>query len=135
MTSSDQETGRAIHQKPKTKIKRGMAMCLRTTVWDIFRKNEEFTDNLEDAEVPAPAHSSLDSDSQSLMKVASRKQCLYSLPKKKNEFARSAKANRDDQGSMQKTYWRSNRGKIPCRNCLEESVSIRHVNCWHPSVM
>ena len=50
---------------PKTKINRGMAVEMRTTVLrDLPESLEEFTENLEDTELHAPAHSSDDSDSE-----------------------------------------------------------------------
>ena len=46
---------------------------------------QEFTENLEDTEVPAPAHMSPDSDSERPTKVASRKHRIYThLPKDRN---------------------------------------------------
>ena len=53
---------------------RVITIGLRTTVCEIFQKGlEEFTDNLEDTEVPAFANTSYDSDSELLVKVATRK--------------------------------------------------------------
>ena len=46
---------------------------------------KEFTENLEDTEVPAPAHTSHDSDSEGLAKVASRKHSIFThFPKDRN---------------------------------------------------
>ena len=43
----------------------------------------EFTENLEDTEVPASAHISHDSDSEGATKVASKKHSIfYSLPER-----------------------------------------------------
>ena len=87
-------------QKPKTKIKRGMAVEIRTTLL------EEFTDNLEDTELHAPAHTSQDSDSERATKVVSKssKHSIYThFPKD----LRSLLANQNDKGSLQKTHWRS----------------------------
>ena len=45
----------------------------------------EFTENLEDAQVPAPAHASHDSDSERPFKVATRKHSIYThFPKDRN---------------------------------------------------
>ena len=68
---------------------------------------EEFTDNLEDAEVPAPAHISHDSDSERPTKVAPRKHSVHTLfPKDRNcEVCLRTKMTRD-----------------PCRRCTGEAV-------------
>ena len=50
---------------------------------------EEFTDNLQDAVVPAPANTSDDSDSERPAKVASRKHS-FTLTSQKTEIAKSA---------------------------------------------
>ena len=69
---------------------------------------EEFTDDLEDTELLAPAHISQDSDSERPTKVVFKikdAQYLYSLrirPK-----VRSLLANQNDKGSLLKTQWRS----------------------------
>ena len=52
---------------------------------------EEFTENPEDAEVPATAHISHDSDSERPTKVAPRKHSIYSLPERST--LRSMQAN------------------------------------------
>ena len=65
---------------------------------------EEFADNLEDAEVPAPANTSHDSDSERSTKVATRKY-LYSLPKRPKLLG--LHANQDHKGSLQKANWRT----------------------------
>ena len=63
VTGQFQETGADDSQKPKTKIKRGMAVATRTDrLRDFPEWLEEFTDNLEDTEVSAPAHTSQDSE-------------------------------------------------------------------------
>ena len=52
---------------------------------DLPERLEDVTDNLEDTEVHARAHSSQDTDSERPTKVALRikeAQCLYSLPKR-----------------------------------------------------
>ena len=47
---------------------------------DFLEWLEKFTGNIEDTEVPAPAHNSQDLDSESLAKAATRKHSvLYSL--------------------------------------------------------
>ena len=61
----------------------------RETACSIFRL-EDFTENLEDAEMPAPASISRDSDSERLIKVASRKHSIF-LTSLKTEIARSAR--------------------------------------------
>ena len=57
---------------------------------------EEFTDNLEDAEVPAPAHTYHDSDSERPSNVALRKHSIYShFPKDQNcEICKRTKITR-----------------------------------------
>ena len=66
---------------------------------------EEFTDNLEDTEVPAHAHISQDSDSERLTKVAPRKHSIFThFPKDPNcEVCLRTKMTK---GSLQKTHLR-----------------------------
>ena len=69
---------------------------------------EEFTENLEDTEVLAPAHISQDSDSERPTKVGIKikeTQYLYSLHKRPK--LRCLLANQNDTGFLQKTHWRS----------------------------
>ena len=67
---------------------------------------EERTENLEDTEVLAPAHSSHDSDSERPTKVASRKHSIFNLfPKDRN--CEVCLRTKNDKGSLQKTHWRS----------------------------
>ena len=52
---------------------------------DLAEWLEEFTDNLEDTEMPAPAHISHDTDSERPTKVASKKHRIFThLPKDGN---------------------------------------------------
>ena len=57
---------------------------------DLLEWLEEFTHNLEDAELPASAHSSRDPDSERPMKVAPRKHSIFILTSQKTEIAKSA---------------------------------------------
>ena len=66
---------------------------------------EEFADNLEDTEVPAPGHISHYSDSERPTEVDQEAQYLCSLPKRSK--LRSMLANQNDKGSLQKAHWRS----------------------------
>ena len=59
------------------------------TVCDISRMVEEVTDNLEDAEVPAPAHISHDSDSDVLRKWRLGS-TVFKLTSEKTEMAKSS---------------------------------------------
>ena len=69
---------------------------------------EEFTDNLEDTELPASAHSSqglrFGTSSESGLEIKET-QYLYSLSKRPK--LRRLLANQDDKVSLQKTQWRS----------------------------
>ena len=84
------ETG-AIPQRPKTK-KRGMTGKSWTSRWQIFRSGwEEFTDNLEDAEMHASAHISQNSDSERPMMVETKSRMHgEKLSSRKTEIATSA---------------------------------------------
>ena len=75
---------------------------------DLLEWLEEFADNLEDSEVPVPAHSSQDTDSERSTKVVSksRKHSIYTHFRKRPKL-RSLFANQNDKGSLQKTHWRS----------------------------
>ena len=64
---------------------------------------EEFAENLEDTEVPAPAHISHDSDSERPTKVTPRKHSIETSPPKRSKL-RSMLANQDDKGLLQKTH-------------------------------
>ena len=68
---------------------------------------EELKDDLEDTEMPAPARSSQDSDSELPTKVVSksRKHSIF-LTSQKTEIAKSVCESKW-QGSLQKTHWRS----------------------------
>ena len=57
---------------------------------DLLEWLEKFTHNLEDAELPASAHSSRDPDSERPMKVAPRKHSIFILTSQKTEIAKSA---------------------------------------------
>ena len=69
---------------------------------------EEFTDILEDTELPASAHSSQDSDSERPTKVAlksTRHRIHTHFPKRPK--LRSLLAIQNDKGSLQKTHCQS----------------------------
>ena len=71
---------------------------IRTTrLRDLPEWLEDFTDNLMDTELLAPAHSSRESDVEHPVEVA--------LPKRPK--LRSLLANQNDKGFLQKTHWRS----------------------------
>ena len=70
---------------------------------DLPEQLEEFTDNLEDAEVPALANTSYDSEGPT--KVATRNQYLYSRPGRPK--LRNLQANQDYEGALQEAHWRS----------------------------
>ena len=72
---------------------------------DLLEWLQEFADNLEDAEVPATANISHDSDSEHPMKVASRKPSTFALPKKPK--LRGLQANQHHKGSLPKAKWRT----------------------------
>ena len=79
------ESGADHSQKPKTKIKRGMAVERRTTVCESFLSGRRSSHNLEDTELHAPAHISQDSDLERPTKVVSKfrkHSILYSLSKR-----------------------------------------------------
>ena len=76
VTMVHQETG-AIHQKPKTKLKRDNDGASGNRLRDLLDWFEEFTENLEDTEVPATAHIFHDSDSERPAKVPLRKHSVY----------------------------------------------------------
>ena len=63
---------------------------------DLSEWLEEFTENLEDTEMPAPAHISHDSDSERSTKVASRRHSIYThFPKDTNcEICKRTKMTR-----------------------------------------
>ena len=75
-------------QKTQNQTKKLMAIEARMTVCLIFLNGwRSFTDNLEDTEVPAPAYSSRDSDSERPTKVLSksREHCVFAhFPKDRN---------------------------------------------------
>ena len=67
---------------------------------------EEFTDNLEDTEMPVPAHISQDSDSERPTRVVSksRKHRIFTHFPKRPKL-RSMLANQNYKGSLQTTHW------------------------------
>ena len=87
MTNQLQETGADHPQNQKNKNKRDGSRDADDRLRDIPEWSEEFTENLEDTEVPAPRHISEDSDSQHLTKVVttSRKSSIKThFPKDRN---------------------------------------------------
>ena len=91
---------------------------------------EEFTDNLEDTEVPAPAHIFLTTqESERPTSGIEEAQYFYLLPERSK--LRSMLAKQDDKGSLQKTHWRnstSNRKSlVTCDQQITKS-SMRKVN-------
>ena len=62
-------------QKTKSE-KKGNSQATSSRLRDLREWLEEFTDNLEDTEMPAPAHISHDSDSERPAKVAPRKHSI-----------------------------------------------------------
>ena len=74
---------------------------------DLPERLEEFTDNPEDTEVPAPANISQDSNAERPAKVASRKHSIYThLPKDRNCEA----------------CLRTKMTRAPCRRCTGEAL-------------
>ena len=68
---------------------------------------EEFADNPEDTEVPAPAHISQDSDSERPTKVASKKgSTVFILTSERPKIAKYA-CEQKHKGFFQTTHWRS----------------------------
>ena len=100
--------GGADHpQRPKNKnFKRDDSRVSDDRLRDLPEWLEEFTDNLEDTELHAPAHISQDSACESGIKMNIKEaQYLHSLPKRPK--LRSLLSNQDYKGSLQKTHWRS----------------------------
>ena len=86
VTIGHQETG-AIHPKTKKNNERDNNRASGDRLRDLPQWLEEFTENLDDTEVPAPAHISHDSDSERPTKVVSklRKHSVYThFPKDPN---------------------------------------------------
>ena len=72
VTMGHHESG-AINQKPKTKIQKvGNDGTSGKRLRDLPEWSEEFTENLQDTEVPPPAHISQDSDSERPTEVVSK---------------------------------------------------------------
>ena len=65
---------------------------------------EEFTDNLEDAEMPAPAHISHDTDSERPTTVASRKHRFFTQSPERRKL-RHLHANQNNRSSLQETHY------------------------------
>ena len=79
------DSPKPINKKNKRDNNRDSGDRLR----DLLEWSKELTDNLEDTEVPAPAHISHDPDSEWHTKVASKKHFFF-LTSCKIEIARSA---------------------------------------------
>ena len=74
-----------LSTKSKISKLRGSAREQLDTACRIFRNGSRTSENLEDAELPAPANISHDSDSKRLVKVVSRKHSNYThCPKAQN---------------------------------------------------
>ena len=73
LTNKRWETDATI-QKPKNEDNKQAA---GNRLRDLPESLQEFTDNLEDAEVPAPANTSHDSESERPTEAASRKRSIY----------------------------------------------------------
>ena len=74
-----------IIQKPKTQNQNEDNQAMSSRLRDLPEWLEEFTDNLEDTEVPASAHISHDSEPERHMNVASRKHSVCThFPKDRN---------------------------------------------------
>ena len=86
-TSSSPATERGDDQAPgnwrdspntqNKNLKKGISQAAGNRFRDLPDWPEEFTDNLEDTEVPAPANTSQDSDAERPTKVASMKHRIY----------------------------------------------------------
>ena len=104
-----QETG-AMH--PKLNTKKHFKKEQRWSIGKPFARPfpewlEEFTENLEDTEVPAPAHIPHDSDSERPTKVASGKHSMFThFPKDRNC----------------EVYLRNKMTRAPCRRRSGEAV-------------
>ena len=89
-------------------LKRSQSRDADDRLRDLPEWLEEFTDNLEDTEVPAPAHNfsglRFGTSYESDIKIKEA-QHLYSLPKRPK--LRCLLSNQNDKGSLQKTHWRS----------------------------
>ena len=85
--------GKPRRSSPKSKTnmkKKGNNQATRSRLRDLPEWLEEFTDNLEDAAVPAPAHISQDSDSERPTKVSPTGSTVFFLTSRKIETAKSA---------------------------------------------
>ena len=107
MTKECQGTG-AIHLELKHKIEnKENKMAAGNRLRDLPEWLEEFTDNFQDAEVPASANIIHDSDSEHPTKVASRKHRI-STHFQKNKIAGSATEPRSQsvlaEGELAKQY-------------------------------
>ena len=71
--------------KNQQNTKKDNIQATRSRLWDLQKWFEEFTDDLDDAEVPAHTDTSEDSDSERPTKVAPRKRSIYThFPKDQN---------------------------------------------------
>ena len=95
-------------KNPETILEQGQQGTAGDRLRDLPERVEEFTENLEDTEVPASANISDDSDSEHPAKVASKKYSVHThiSPKKKTKL-RGLQANQDHKGSLQKANWRT----------------------------
>ena len=101
--SDEQATGRLGQESPRSDEKAANDPLADLPFWF-----EDFTDNLEDTEVRAPAHIFQDSDSERPTKVAakSRKHSIYThFPKDRN--CDVCLRTKNTKGFLQKAHWRS----------------------------
>ena len=104
---SDDEARRSRRDPPKAQIKkkRGTTMRQRKNrLRDLAEWLEEFTDNLEDTEMPAPAHISHDTDSERPTKVASKKHRIFTQSPERRKL-RHLHANQNNRSSLQETHY------------------------------
>ena len=93
-------------RRPSHQKKKGNRQAPMSRLRDLPEWSEEFTENLEDTEVPALANTSQDSDSERLTTVATRKHSIfYSLSQEPK--LRSEQANQDFEGFLQEAHWRN----------------------------
>ena len=84
MTNPHQETG-AIHTKKNKIKKKDNNRALEDRMRDLPEWLDVFKENLEETEVPAPAHVSYDSDSERPTKMVPRTHSIFThFPKDRN---------------------------------------------------
>ena len=130
MTKGCQGTG-AIHLKFKTKIKnKDNKGASGDRLRDLPEWLEEFTESLEDTEVPASAHISHESDSEHPYEVASRKHSIYTHSPTKT--ARSASEPRS-QGLLAEGWEQPHAKKGPRGHTIWKDTrksALRGVAKW-----